>query len=435
MESPPPVTYALETLLGLESNDIDMGMDVTQIVDVPMDSTLATEAPAPTPAPAVMQDPSVSIVASTIHVKEVTTEAVITAAVKTEAVATEEQSSIMTEEEHPEWEVDSNPISSDSSSDDSSSDEESEDEGDDSYKLLSVEEQAKILMMGEGGSDDEDGSKGSRSAGGQLRTKNELPEEVIPKPSVTITPEMKITSLGAIISMIENTVVVNSDVSGETRRLDSGSVLCLANRTVIGVIAETFGPVPTPYYSVRFTNMTEITEAGLSKGTHIYYSEEHAKYVFPQDLRRLKGTDASNLHDEEVGEGDQEFSDDEAEREHKEKLRMKRGGKMGNGGTGRGGSARPRNGQHAPPSANVALNYDDVEDDGPYKPLTRPSAFASSGASGEAPKAENHGPSPARQNPSQTFRGAGDSQGRGRGRGFDRGRGRGEQHTRGNLVS
>jgi H/ACA ribonucleoprotein complex non-core subunit NAF1 len=67
------------------------------------------------------------------------------------------------------------------------------------------------------------------------------------------------------------------------------------------------GRVQQPYYSVRFTNAAAITEAGIVKGTKIFYVEPHSTYVFTQPLKAFKGSDASNLHDEEVGEDEISF--------------------------------------------------------------------------------------------------------------------------------
>ncbi|RDW91923.1 hypothetical protein BP5796_01317 [Coleophoma crateriformis] len=333
------------------------------------------------------------------------------------------------EGEHPEWEVDSSPYESssdDSSSDDSSS--EDSDEGDDAYKLLDPEEQARILMEGDGGSDDEGGGKGAKGAGGQLRTKNEIPEEIIPKPDVTLTPEMKIEELGSVEGIVENTALIKAKTSGEYRVLESGSVLCLQDRSVIGAVAETIGRVQQPFYSVRFTNAAEIAEAGLSIGTTIYYSEQHSTYVFTQTLKAFKGSDASNLHDEEVGDDEIEFSDDEAEAEHKRRVKQKklerRGGKMQqNGNSGRGGHGHPLQQQHSAYDASVGIKYDD-EEDGPYKPLARPAGFADTVGRSEAP--EEGGYQFKNERPSR----GGHDQGRGRGRG-DRGRGRGRGNDRG----
>jgi H/ACA ribonucleoprotein complex non-core subunit NAF1 len=360
-----------------------------------------------------------------------TPEEVKTTAMETEDVTTAEGD--LNEGEHLEWEIDSSPIESssdDSSSDDSSSDE-SED-GDNAYKLLSPEEQARILMEGDGGSDDEGGDKGTKGSGNQLRTKNEIPEEVIPKPDVTITPEMPIEELGTVEGIVENTVLIKAKTSGEYRVLDSGSVLCLEDRSVIGVVSETIGRVQQPLYSVRFTNTGEIAEAGLSAGTKVFYSEQHSKYVFTQTLKAFKGSDASNLHDEEVGDEEIEFSDDEAEAEHKRRLKQKKVDKRGgrtqqNGGQSRG---HPLQQQHAPGFSNEGIRYDDGEDDGPYKPLARPAGYADTIGWGEAPQegtfARAPDGSPPRVHENRGIHNLDRDQFRGRGRG-DRGRAQGDR--------
>jgi len=349
-----------------------------------------------------------------------------------------------TDPQEAEFELDSSPIQSssedDSDSDDSSSSGDSEE--DDDYKLLDPEEQARILMEGDGGSDDEGGGKGAKGSGGQLRTKNEVPEEIIPKPDVTITPEMKIEELGEVEAIVENILLIKAKTSGEYRVLESGSVLCLADRSVIGVVSETLGRVQQPLYSVRFTNTEEIEKAGLGPRIKVFYSEQHSTYVFTQALKAYKGSDASNLHDEEVGDEELEFSDDEAEAEHKRRIKQKkmekRGGKIQhNSAPTRGG--HPLQQQQIAYDPMVGLSYDD-EDDGPYKPLSRPAGFADTVGRSEAPQEgvgcgdrEHRGNkegSPSQYQPRELYgrgRGRGDrGRGRGdRGRGNDRGRGRG----------
>jgi H/ACA ribonucleoprotein complex non-core subunit NAF1 len=346
------------------------------------------------------------------------------------ATATETETTLQpTGEEHPEWEIDSSPYESssdDSSSDDSSSEDSDEEDGENSYKLLSPEEQARILMEGDGGSDDEGTTKGAKGTGAQVRTKNEIPEEVIPKPDVTITPEMPIQELGNVETMVEGVVLIKAKTSGEYRVLREESVLCLEDRSVIGVVSDTLGRVEQPLYCVRFTNADAIAEAGLSLGTKIFYSEQHSTYVFTQALKAYKGSDASNLHDEEVGDEEMEFSDDEAEMEHKRKIKQKRmekrGGKMQQNG-GSGHSGHPLQQSSTPADSAAGLSYDEAED-GPYKPLARPAGFT--GGAGEAPQEGSH-------HNRQIHRGDHGGRGRGRGRGDrgrgDRGRGRGGGHN------
>jgi H/ACA ribonucleoprotein complex non-core subunit NAF1 len=329
------------------------------------------------------------------------------------------------QEDHPEWEVDSSPIESssdDSSSDDSSSDE--SEEGENAYKLLSPEEQARILMQEDGGSDNEEGGKGTKGIGTGYRTKNEVPEVVIPKPDVTITQDMPIKEIGHVENVIDNIALIKANTSGEYQVLESGSVLCLENRNVIGAVSETIGRVQQPFYSVLFTNASERAEAGLVVGTKVFYPEKHATFVFTQALKAYKGSDASNLHDEEVGADEMEFSDDDAEAEHKKKIKQaridRRGGRtQQNGASTRGGHHPLQQSNTYDPSKGIS--YDDPEDDGPYKPLSRPAGFASSNGHVEAPQEGQYiPPMNGHSQPSNK------DQSRGRGRG-DRGRGRGDR--------
>lgn len=335
------------------------------------------------------------------------------------------------EGEQREWETDSSPIvsSSESSSSDSSSDDDDDDDDEDNegYELLGVDETVRMLM--EAASDDEnDGSGGAGGRGGsgsQLRTKNELPPEVIPKPDVTITPETKIEPLGEVQQIVENILVIKAYTPGEYQVLDTGSVLCTEDRAVFGVVYETIGKVLQPMYTVMFPTAEAIAEAGLKAGTKVFYPVDHASFVFTEPLRNLKGSDASNIHDEEVGDDEMEFSDDEKEAEYKRQMKQKkREGKAAarGGGAGRGGKGRephPLRNEVKPDRPSAGLNYDDdEEDDGPYKPLQRPASF------GQGPSIQqNFTQEPEPQPRFGAYRGRADFRGRGGHRGRDRGRG------------
>ena len=360
-----------------------------------------------------------------------------------------------------EFELDSSPIES---SPDSDSDSTSSSSGASEYELLDPEEEARRLMQEDGGSDDE--GKGGKAASGPLRTLNEKPDEIIPKPQVEITPEMVVSELGIVEHVVENSILIKGKTSGERRVLESGSLLCLEDRSVIGVIAELLGQVHQPYYSVRFTNPAAITEAGVLKGTTIFYVEQHSSYVFTQSLKALKGSDASNIHDEEVGDDELEFSDDEAEAEHKRRVKQERQARRGGreersdrgsrgGRTNRGGrndrgvrgnrgdgfSKGPRGGYgrgegrghfnqtEARDTFSPTMNYDDNDDDDElYTPLARPSNLHEIMGRGEAPQEspnDHVSGSPAAQ---RFHRGGRPERGRGRG---DRGRGDRGRFSRG----
>ncbi|MCJ1483101.1 hypothetical protein MMC06_003267 [Schaereria dolodes] len=284
-----------------------------------------------------------------------------------------------------EFELDSSPLQY-SSSDTSSGSSSSEDDSDGDYEMLNPEEQARRLMQEDGGSDDESGKKGANGTVGEpLRTLNEKPDEIVEKPNVTVTPDMELEGLGNVETLVDNIVLIKARTSGEYQVLETGSILCLENRAVIGVVAETLGRVQQPLYSVRFPNASAISEACISIGTKVFYIKEHSTYVFTQPLKAFKGSDASNLHDEEVGDDELEFSDDEAEAEYKRKLKLHKQARRVVGPGSRPGLLRgpcQRRPDNRRKDEDVPMNYDDMAStkieehcmvDGPYTPLSRPS--------------------------------------------------------------
>lgn len=309
---------------------------------------------------------------------------------------------------------------SDTSSDDSS--EASDGGSDDNYELLDPATVAKMLMKDDGEDDDAPKNPAKSKEEQYPRTANEIIKEEAFKPDVTITEDTKLTLLGVVQNMVENMILIKGATPGQYQVLESGSVVCNDKREVIGVIADTFGRVQEPLYSVAFNNQDEMEKAGIKHDDKIFYVDDHSTFVFTQPLRNLKGTDASNIHDEEVKEDDMEFSDDEQEALHKREIKERklanrvdrgdivggggrggRGGKGGRGGRGgRGAFTRNNNDPDRRPtydtgrmeyevphvsnsdapvrsSGGGALNYDDdaTEDsvgasDGFYNPLKRP---------------------------------------------------------------
>ena len=361
-------------------------------------------------------------------------------------------------QDEAEYELDSSPLISDSSSDVSTDSSSSDDSDADDYKMLSPAEQARRLMAEDGGSGDEGKGKERKVDAEVPRTLNEKPDELVPKPTVIITDDMKIEELGLVENIIENLALIKAKTSGEYQVLESGSLLCLQSRSVVGVVSETLGRVQQPYYSVRFTNATALVEAGMKRDTKIFYVPQHSTTVFTQSLKSFKGSDASNLHDEEVADDELEFSDDEAEAEHKRQIKQQRMAKRNArdglpDGFSRGPQRRPgrpgprlTDGSHPVQKyprnpEEVDLNYDDADgmsldndeaEDGLYTPLTRPSNLHEM-ISGNAPLMENyasHGKNNRdRGNSTHGNRGRVDDRGRGGNRGL-RGRDRGGKQNR-----
>ncbi|KAF2878146.1 Gar1/Naf1 RNA binding region-domain-containing protein [Massariosphaeria phaeospora] len=271
-----------------------------------------------------------------------------------------------------EWQIDSenSDLSSDASSDDSSSDEDDDDKSEEG-ELLGPEEQIRRLM-------EESANEPVTSEKAKVRTLNEVVEEY-KKPDITVTDETRITELGHVESIVDNLVLIKAKVSGDYQVLESESALCLGNRTVIGQVSETIGRVQEPRYTLGFSDPAEIAALGISKDTSIFYVNEHSTFVFTEPLRAQKHTDASDLHDEETH--DVEFSDDEKEAEHKKSKKdaKKRAWNEANRDPQEEALAtayadRPST-SYTTMYQGGGLNYSDDDEEGMYRPLTRPDRF------------------------------------------------------------
>ena len=86
----------------------------------------------------------------------------------------------------------------------------------------------------------------SKSSLESVTNSNEVKDAIVPKPDVLITQEMKITPLGLVELAVDRMVVIKGATPGEYQVLESGSVICNANREVVGAIADTFGKVQEP---------------------------------------------------------------------------------------------------------------------------------------------------------------------------------------------
>ncbi|QDS71810.1 hypothetical protein FKW77_009592 [Venturia effusa] len=270
--------------------------------------------------------------------------------------------------------------SDDSSSEDDSSDDnsdDSEDNSDGNDVLLTPAEQARILM---------EGIEEGPSTAAPLRTHNEQPDEFQPKPTLDITPEMKITELGDVQSVIDHYILVTAKTSGEYMVLEHGSVLCLQDRTVLGVVHETIGQVQSPIYMIGYNTIQEAKETGVTKGTKVFYVDDHSTYVFTEKIRAHKGTDASNIFDEPLPEEEMEFSDDEQEQAFRRKRKADKKAQSQSQWEAQNGII-PSNSSRSQRSTGIAANSsqqtaypstiryddDDADDDqGMYRPLTRP---------------------------------------------------------------
>ncbi|GAA5800774.1 hypothetical protein HPULCUR_006212 [Helicostylum pulchrum] len=156
---------------------------------------------------------------------------------------------------------------------------------------------------------------------GVVKTAHEIVDIVVEKPNFELTPQTEIVLAGSIFQIINNVIVIQCRPGCEYSTLDAGSLLVYENREVMGEVFETFGPIARPFYSVRFNDAQEINQELAKVGTSVYYVPAYQKtqIVETETLKKIKGTDASNVYDEEIDEEDMEFSDDEMEMQFKKR--------------------------------------------------------------------------------------------------------------------
>ncbi|GJE89576.1 Gar1 and Med15 domain-containing protein [Phanerochaete sordida] len=212
---------------------------------------------------------------------------------------------------------------SDDSASSSDSDSESDEEVPSPTKLPKVEDLAV--------DDEEDG--GGVVSPDQVRTKNEVAEVQIVVPEVErIEEHESMEKVGEVFSIVDKVAIVkglSQEASGRAsdRALDSDTLLVFDDRRVLGYVWETFGPTSQPFYRVQFNDAYPMDTEKVRTGRQVYHVPARSKFVSVSYLKQMfKGSDASNAHDEEPGDDELEFSDDEAEREHKRMAKDRRTG-------------------------------------------------------------------------------------------------------------
>ncbi|KAL0870956.1 hypothetical protein ABMA27_004779 [Loxostege sticticalis] len=128
-------------------------------------------------------------------------------------------------------------------------------------------------------------------------------------------PAQETTKIGTIASIVDRLVIVRA--FPETPAVDLDSVLFLDNGAkTLGKVFDVFGPVTEPHYCVRFNSREHAASRGAAPGADVYYAPrtDHTNYVFLAELLKVKGSDASWLHDIEPPPHQVDYSDDEEER-------------------------------------------------------------------------------------------------------------------------
>ncbi|XP_055780155.1 H/ACA ribonucleoprotein complex non-core subunit NAF1 [Salvelinus fontinalis] len=185
---------------------------------------------------------------------------------------------------------------------------------------------AVVLGQADEEDDDDEGFSRARKPCAIKTLDETLPEELpaVEELTVVLPEEAEILPLGSVSSIIQQLVIIQS--LKDTPPLKDDSVIFNSDRLAVGKVFEVFGPVSSPFYVLRFNTESDITERGVKLNDSMFYAPsltDYTLYILTEQLRRLKGSDASWKNDQEPPPEALDFSDDEAE--HKMKKKKKKG--------------------------------------------------------------------------------------------------------------
>ena len=157
----------------------------------------------------------------------------------------------------------------------------------------------------------------NKKQGNNLKVKGELSNADLPpiEDLHISVPEYECVPLGEVSSIVDDLVVVRA--LPNTPALDLDSVLFLdKGKRPLGKVFDVIGPVTSPFYCVRFNSNDHIKSSEVKKELKVYCAPrtEHTSFVFVEQLRKIKGSDASWKDDIEPQNEHVEYSDDEQER-------------------------------------------------------------------------------------------------------------------------
>ena len=157
----------------------------------------------------------------------------------------------------------------------------------------------------------------SKKQGNTLKVKGEMCNSDLPpiEDLHISVPEFECVHLGKISSMVDDLVVVKAFPN--TPAIDLDSVLFLdKGKRPLGKVFDVIGPVTSPFYCLRFNSSQHIKDNNVKVDLDVYYAPrtEHTSFVFVEQLRRMKGSDASWKDDVEPQKEHIDYSDDEDEK-------------------------------------------------------------------------------------------------------------------------
>ena len=121
---------------------------------------------------------------------------------------------------------------------------------------------------------------------------------------------------GTVKNIIENEILMTGINNNVLKVLNLDNIIFLSNKTCLGFIDDVIGQIDNPVYAIKI--YPELVEQKImekiSVGDKLFFCSNRANVINAIELKnKSKGCDASNAFDEEVSEGEKDYSDDEEE--------------------------------------------------------------------------------------------------------------------------
>ena len=211
--------------------------------------------------------------------------------------------------------------------------------------------------------DDDEDPVPVAASGTYFQTKHEVQEAEITVPEVDQLEAHEILEkVGEVMNIVDHLAIVRGLPSemlsrGSDRALDADTLLVFDDRKVLGYVRlcpspllriflffsflsffflqdpithtklgqifETFGPTTQPFYQIKFSAAFPLDPERVRVGREVFHVPTRSRFVFVNQIKAFRGSDASNVHDEEPADDELEFSDDEAEAAYRSRLKRK----------------------------------------------------------------------------------------------------------------
>jgi len=144
---------------------------------------------------------------------------------------------------------------------------------------------------------------------------NEKERKDYPIPFV-VTPEDNFEECGIVKNVVDNEILMTGINNNVLKVLNLDNIIFLPNKKCLGFIDDVIGQIDNPIYAIKIYPdlIEEKINEKINPGDKLFFCSNRAKVINAIELKnKSKGCDASNAFDEEVSEGEKDYSDDEEE--------------------------------------------------------------------------------------------------------------------------